>query len=401
MAGSRSRTSGTRKHTSPKHRSSRTQTRKQKSVEKGAFYDYSLLFLVIFLVALGLIMIYSTSYYSAVTHKGDGAYYLKRQGLMVVAGAVVMLLSSKLDYRFLLKKLPKMNIKWPGFLLFVSIVLQIYVLVAGVAYNGARRWISLGPLGTFQPSDFAKLAIVIYVAYMIHINPRSLDHIQGFIRIAIPVGIDIVLIGAENVSTAIVMVLILGGMCFIASRNKRYYFVLIGVAIAALAMVLLFGEGFRLSRVRTWQNIETDENGFQILQGLYAIASGGMFGKGLGNSVQKLGYVPEPQNDMIFSIICEEFGIFGACCILLLYIIMLWRIFQIAVNSKELFGGMLSVGVLIHLAAQVILNVAVVTNTMPSTGVALPFVSYGGTSVAMLMWEVGIVLSVSNQITAD
>ena len=126
-----------------------------------------------------------------------------------------------------------------------------------------------------------------------------------------------------------------------------------------------------------------------------------MFGKGLGNSVQKLGYVPEPQNDMIFSIICEEFGIFGACCILLLYIIMLWRIFQIAVNSKELFGGMLSVGVLIHLAAQVILNVAVVTNTMPSTGVALPFVSYGGTSVAMLMWEVGIVLSVSNQITAD
>lgn len=400
MAG-RSRTTRTRKHTSTNNRSSRTQTKKQKSVEKGAFYDYSLLFLVIFLVVLGLIMIYSTSYYSAVTHKGDGAYYLKRQGIMVVVGAIVLLISSKLDYRFLLKKLPKLNIKWPVFLLFVSILLQIYVLVAGVAYNGARRWISLGPLGTFQPSDFAKLAIVIYIAYMIHINPRSLDHIQGFIRIAIPVCIDIALIGKENVSTAIVMVLILGGMCFIASRNKRYYLVLIGIAVAVLAMVLMFGEGFRLSRVRTWQNIETDKNGYQILQGLYAIASGGMFGKGLGNSVQKLGYVPEPQNDMIFSIICEEFGIFGACCILLLYIILLWRIFQIAVNSKELFGGMLSVGVLIHLAAQVILNVAVVTNTMPSTGVALPFVSYGGTSVAMLMWEVGIVLSVSNQITAD
>lgn len=367
----------------------------------GGFYDFSLLFLTLLLACFGLIMIYSTSYYSAVTQRGDAAYYLKRQGAMVVAGIVVMLVISKYDYRVLLKRIRKTPVRWPSILLIGSILLQFYVLVAGEEYNGAKRWINIGPLGTFQPSDFAKFAIIIYTAYMIHLHPRLLDHFKGFMRIALFVVIDIGLVGIENMSTAIIMTLILGGMCFIASRNKKYFWILIVAAVVVLVVVLNFGEGFRMARIEAWRNVETDQNGYQILQGLYAIASGGIFGRGLGQSTQKLGYIPEAQNDMIFSIICEELGVFGACCIVLLFIMMLWRIFQIAVNSKELFGGMVCVGVLLHIAAQVLLNIAVVTNTVPSTGVALPFISYGGTSVAMLLVEVGVVLSVSNRVTSD
>ena len=207
------------------------------------------------------------------------------------------------------------------------------------------------------------------------------------------------MIAAENLSTAIVITLVFGGMCFIASRNKRYFVFAIILAVIAGVLFIRFGEGFRMSRVIAWKNVETDSKAYQILQGLYAIASGGMFGKGLGNSMQKLGYVPEAQKDMIFTIICEELGVFGACCVMLLFILLLCRIFQIAVNSPDLFGGMLCVGVLIHVAAQVLLNIAVVTNTIPSTGVALPFISYGGTSLAVLLMEMGFVLGVSNRVT--
>ncbi len=375
--------------------------RNKKRSEKrtGIFYDYSMLFLVIFLIFFGLIMLYSTSYYSASIHQNDGMYYLKRQGSFAILGIAVMLLVSKIDYRFLLKKIPKTNLYWSGMLLFVSILLQIYVLIAGEDINGAKRWISIAGVITFQPSDFAKIAIIIYTAYNIYLNPRLLDKVGGFIRIAIPVGVDIILIAAENLSTAIVITLVFGGMCFIASRNKRYFVFAIILAVIAGVLFIRFGEGFRMSRVIAWKNVETDSKAYQILQGLYAIASGGMFGKGLGNSMQKLGYVPEAQNDMIFTIICEELGVFGACCVMLLFILLLCRIFQIAVNSPDLFGGMLCVGVLIHVAAQVLLNIAVVTNTIPSTGVALPFISYGGTSLAVLLMEMGFVLSVSNRVT--
>ena len=373
--------------------------RKRSEKKTGIFYDYSMLFLVIFLIFFGLIMLYSTSYYSASIHQNDGMYYLKRQGSFAILGIAVMLLVSKIDYRFLLKKIPKTNLYWPGMLLFVSILLQIYVLIAGEDINGAKRWISIAGVITFQPSDFAKIAIIIYTAYNIYLNPRLLDKVGGFIRIAIPVGVDIILIAAENLSTAIVITLVFGGMCFIASRNKRYFVFAIILAVIAGVLFIRFGEGFRMSRVIAWKNVETDSKAYQILQGLYAIASGGMFGKGLGNSMQKLGYVPEAQNDMIFTIICEELGVFGACCVMLLFILLLCRIFQVAVNSPDLFGGMLCVGVLIHVAAQVLLNIAVVTNTIPSTGVALPFISYGGTSLAVLLMDMGFVLSVSNRVT--
>lgn len=375
--------------------------RKSRRIPKG-LYDYSLVFLVLFLVCFGLIMIYSTSYYSATMHKnGDSMFYLKRQALLAGAGVLAMLGVSKINYRVLLKCIPGTKIHIVSICYVLAIILQVYVLIFGVELNGAKRWINIGPLGTFQPSDFSKLAVIMLIAYMVNQRPRVLDRMRGFIWIASYVCILIVLIGKENMSTAIVIALILFGMCFVGSRKSAYFFGMAAVGVALAGVYVLLGDAFRMERVQIWLNVETHEKGFQILQGLYAIASGGLFGKGLGQSMQKLGYVPEAQNDMIFSIICEELGLFGAFCVIFIFLLLLWRIFQIAVNAPDLFGGMLCSGVLIHIAAQVLINVAVVTNSIPSTGVPLPFISYGGTSVAMLLVEMGIVLSVSNQITLE
>lgn len=365
------------------------------------FYDYSLLFLILFLVCFGLIMIFSTSYYTAQIYKHDAMYYLKRQGIMVVAGVIAMLAVSKIDYRIWLKKFSRSNLKLVSILYIGCILLQLYVLFFGAEFNGAKRWIKLGPLGTFQPSDVSKFAVILFVSYLIYLQPRRTDTLKGFIQVAIYVSPLIILIGKENMSTAIVICGIFTGISFVASR-KKLYFVLAGGCMGLLGAAYIFlGNGFRSNRIDIWLHIEEHKDAFQILQGLYAIASGGLFGKGLGQSMQKLGYVPEAQNDMIFSIICEELGLFGATAVVILFILLLWRIFVIAINAPDLFGGLICSGVLVHVALQVILNIAVVTNSIPSTGVALPFISYGGTSVAVLLMEMGFVLSVSNQVTKE
>ncbi|MFA9463857.1 MAG: FtsW/RodA/SpoVE family cell cycle protein [Velocimicrobium sp.] len=365
---------------------------------RGSYYDYSLLFLTLFLVAFGLIMIYSTSSYSAQITKGDSMYYLKRQGVSAVMGIIGMLILSKMDYRIFLIKLAGLKIRLVTLIYFFAIALQIYVLINGVEINHKKRWISLGKFGTFQPSDLSKVAVVLFVSYMIYLSPKAISKFSGFMRIAIYISPLILLIGKENMSTAIIVCLIMGGICFVASKKKGYFVIAVLIMVAAAALFLLFGEGFRLNRFDIWLHVETNVDAFQILQGLYAIASGGLTGKGLGGSMQKLGYVPEAQNDMIFSIICEELGLFGAVTVLILFILLIWRLFIISINSPDLFGGLMCAGVLIHIASQVIINVAVVTNSIPSTGIPLPFISYGGTSVAVLLAEIGLVLSVSNQI---
>lgn len=222
----------------------RDRERKQK---KTSFYDYGLLFIVLFLVGFGLIMIYSTSYYTATIHKnGDSMYYLKRQGLMACAGIILMLIASKLDYRLLLKAIPKTKIPWAVFIYLVALVLQTYVLFGGVDINGARRWISLGPLGTFQPSDLSKAAVIILIAFMVNQKPRALDSLKGFVMISIPIGILLLLIAVENMSTAIVVGLILLLMCFIASKKIWYFFLMGGLAAGAGGLYVLLGEGFRM-----------------------------------------------------------------------------------------------------------------------------------------------------------
>lgn len=365
-----------------------------------SYYDYSLLFLILFLVCFGLVMIYSTSSYNAQRIHDDATYYLAKQALLAGAGILIMLFISKIDYRVYITNLPIIRIKPVTALYFICIALQTYVLIFGDVINGAKRWIDLGPLGGFQPSELTKIAVILFTAYIVNLSPRRLDKFRGFLRVVMFILPLLGLIVIENFSTALVIGVIMVAICFVASKKKAYY-IISGILFGAIGAIFIFFVSYRSERIKVWLNVETEPKGYQILQGLYAIASGGVFGKGLGESMQKLGFIPESHNDMIFSVICEELGLFGAFALILLFILMVWRIFIIAINAPDLFGGLIATGVLAHIAIQVLLNIAVVTNTIPSTGIPLPFISYGGSSVMVILFEMGIVLSVSNQIKGE
>lgn len=365
-----------------------------------SYYDYSLLFLILFLVCFGLVMIYSTSTYNAQRIYGNATHFLERQALFAGLGILVMLFVSKIDYRILTNNLPVIKIKPVVALYLLSIVLQTAVLIIGPEVNGSKRWIEMGPLGRFQPSELSKIAVILFTAYIVNLAPKRLDKFLGFIRVMLFIAPLLGLIVIENFSTALIASVIMVSICFVASRKKAYY-VISALMFGALGFVFVFLVSYRSDRITAWLNVETADNGYQILQGLYAIASGGIFGKGLGESMQKLGFIPESHNDMIFSVICEELGLFGAFALILLFILMIWRIFIIAINSTDLYGGLIATGVLAHIATQVLINIAVVTNSIPSTGIPLPFISYGGSSVMVILFEMGIVLSVSNQIKGE
>jgi cell division protein FtsW len=365
-----------------------------------SYYDYSLLFLILFLVCFGLVMIYSTSSYNAQRIYGNATHFLERQALFGGAGILVMLLVSKIDYRIFVTNLPVIRIKPITLLYFLCIFLQVYVLIFGAVINGAKRWIDLGPLGSFQPSELTKIAVILLTAYIVNIAPKRLDKFRGFLRVVFFIAPLLGLIVIENFSTALIVGVIMVAICFVASKKKAYYIVS-GLLFGALGSIFVFFVSYRSERIKVWLNVETEPKGYQILQGLYAIASGGVFGKGLGESMQKLGFIPESHNDMIFSVICEELGLFGAFALILLFILLIWRIFIIAINARDLFGGLIATGVLAHIATQVLINIAVVTNSIPSTGIPLPFISYGGSSIMVILFEMGIVLSVSNQIKGE
>ncbi len=274
----------------------------------------------------------------------------------------------------------------------ISLGLSGAVLAVGDSYNGSRRWLSIGPL-SFQPAEYAKLAVILLLACLVSSRKKN----QGFATIFIVMGAVlpiVALVGTNNLSTAVIILGIAVIMIFIS--NPRYLpFVWIALAGVGFIAVFLSMQQYRLERLAVWKDPENFDKGFQTVQGLYAIGSGGVFGKGLGNSIQKLGFVPEAQNDMIFSVICEELGLVGAAILILVFGFMLWRFMIIATRAADLFGALIAAGIMGHIALQVILNVAVVTNTIPNTGITLPFISYGGTSVLFLLSEMGLALSVS------
>lgn len=375
----------------------RNEREKGKKKKFHSYYDYSLLLLTLFIVGFGLIMIYSTSSYTAEIKFGNPTVYLNKQALSVALGIGAMIFLSNIDYHRIIKPLPIIRMKPVTLLYIVCILLQIVVLIVGEEINGAKRWIYVPIVGSFQPSELSKVATILYVAYVVQLSPKRLSRFAGFLRVLIILSPLIGFIVVENLSTAIVVTGILVAICFVASRKKMYYAVVAMAGVAGIAAFISF-VSFRAERFRVWLNVETEEKGYQILQGLYAIASGGVFGVGLGKSMQKLGFIPESHNDMIFSIICEELGLFGAIMVILVFVLIIWRLFIISISSPDLFGGLICVGILAHIAIQVIINIAVVTNSIPSTGIPLPFISYGGTSVAILLAEMGIALSVSNQI---
>jgi cell division protein FtsW len=375
----------------------RTEREQGKKKKFHSYYDYSLLFLTLFLVCFGLVMIFSTSSYNASRNFSNPYYYLEKQAIFAVMGTILMIIVSKIDYHFYIKPLPILHIKPVTLLYILCMLLQTYVLFFGKEINGAKRWINLGPLGGFQPSELSKIAVILFTAYIVNLAPRRLDKFKGFLRVVAFMAPLILLVLIPNFSTALVMGCIMIAIAFVASR-KKLYFIVSGIFAAGIGTLFVFGVSYRSTRIDVWRNVETHPKGYQILQGLYAIASGGLFGRGLGESMQKLGFIPESHNDMIFAVVCEELGLFGAVSLIMLFVLLVWRLFVIAINSPDLYGGLIAAGVLTHIAVQVLLNIAVVTNTIPSTGIPLPFISYGGSSLTVLLIEMGIALSVSNQI---
>ena len=351
--------------------------------------DYVLLILVLLLVVFGLVVLYSTSAYNGRVKFADPAYYLRKQFFATSIGLFSMYLVSCMDYRRL------QNYAWIGY--GIALMLSTAVLFVGREYNGSKRWLALGPL-SFQPSEYAKLAVVVLLAAIVSRNASHMKSWKYMFLVIILILPVVGLVGSNNLSTAIIILGIAVILIFVANPQFLPFLWIGGTGVGFIGIFLSL-ESYRLERLAIWRNPELYEKGYQTMQGLYAIGSGGLFGVGLGESMQKLGFVPEAQNDMIFAIICEELGLTGA--VLVIFGLLIWRLMVIATWTKDLFGALLAAGVMGHIMIQVILNVAVVTNTIPNTGITLPFVSYGGTSVVFLLLEMGIALSVSRGVRKE
>lgn len=352
---------------------------------KRCTYDDTLLVTVLVLVIAGLVLLTSISAYNGNVKFHDSFYYLKKQGFATGLGLVGMAVISRIDYH---RWIP---LAVPGYLL--SILLGVAVLLFGEEYNGSKRWLSLGSV-SFQPSEFAKVAVIVFLSWLIEKNIKKMGKFKSIVLTMLTILPIVGLVGASNLSTAIIILGIGAVMIFTASPKYLQFFWMIAGG-AGFMTIFLALESYRLERIAIWRNPEKYEKGYQTLQGLYAIGSGGLFGRGLGNSVQKLGFLPEAQNDMIFSIICEELGLVGAGILIGVFLILIWRFFVIAAKAEDLTGALIATGAMAHMMIQIILNIAVVTNSIPNTGITLPFISYGGTSVVFLLLEMGLVLSVS------
>jgi cell division protein FtsW len=359
--------------------------------KKERYFDYSLLFIIIFLVCFGLVMLYSTSSYNGQVTFHDSAFYLKKQMVATILGLIAMLIVARIDYHF-----------WERFTLLAFVmahILSAAVLLVGTDINGSKRWLKIAGV-SFQPSEFAKLAVILFLALVISKVSKKIKNFRTMILVMALCGPIVALVGINNLSSAIIILGIAVVLIFVASP-KYLQFILIGFGGIGFMGIFIFLEQYRAERLEIWLHPEIYEKGYQTLQALYAIGSGGILGKGLGESMQKLGFVPEAQNDMIFSIICEELGLFGAVSLILLFLLMIWRFMVIANNAPDLYGSLIVVGIMGHIAIQVILNIAVVTNSIPNTGITLPFISYGGTSALFLLSEMGLALSVARQVKLE
>lgn len=363
--------------------------KKEKWFYKGKYFDYPLLFIVLFLVCFGLVMIYSSSsYQSSVNNGGDSTTILKRQLVWVAISIPCMFFVSFFNYK-----------KYRNFTRIIywgAVVLQLIVIIQEASSHGAKRWISIGGF-QFQPSEVSKIVIILYLAHAISGNIHRIGDKTVLLRVSAYIIPLFGLIAMENLSTGIIILSITYVMLLVASKKIKIFIVGLVIAII-MATIVLFSASYRLERIQIWLDPEHHDKGFQTMQALYAIGSGGVFGKGIGQSMQKMGFIPESHNDMIFSVICEELGIFGASCIIIMFMMLLYRIAEIARKAPDLYSGLLCTGIMTQVGMQIFINIGVVTNTIPPTGIPLPFISYGGTSVLILLVEMGMVLGISRHI---
>ena len=360
--------------------------------------DLPFLCILLLLLFLGLLMLFSAGYAVALYRRGDAYTYIRPQLLFAALGLAAMYAASLVDYHIWHK------LAWP--IMGLSLLLLVIVLFMP-EYNGCKRWIVLPGLGTLQPSEIAKFAVVLVFSHIISLNH---DRMQGFAAGVLPFGILLGLVAVlmllEPHLSGTLLILSIGAvLMFVGGTGLRWFALAGGLGVGAVfAAVLALPQlvPYAADRLSSWRDPFADPlgEGHQTIQSLYAIASGGVAGLGLGNSRQKYLYVPEPQNDFIFSILCEELGFVGAALVIFLFLLLLLRGITLAVRARDKFGALLVVGFVVQVVLQAILNIAVVTNTIPNTGISLPFFSSGGTSLLMLLGEMGIVLSVSRQTDA-
>lgn len=369
---------------------------------KKKYFDYGLLFIVLFLLVFGLVMIYSTSYYSSsIKNNGDGLYFLRKQIQATIIGLIFMFVTTFVPLN-----------------LYKRFYFFIYLAGLGIALltltplkhtaNGATRWIVIFGF-SLQVAEVIKIATILFTAALLDkMGYNERRSWRGLFLTLLPAGISALYIWkfTNDLSSAV----IIGGIAFMmlvmSDRKmiKPYFILLLGAIVGVLLVLAIFkgwgSFGFRGERILAWRNPEkyADSSGFQTLQALYGIGSGGITGKGLGKSMQKLNFLPEAQNDMIFSIICEELGIVGGIAIMFMFAVLLWRIYDTTRRNRDPYSNLIVVGVLSHIAIQVVLNIAVVTNVIPNTGISLPFISYGGSSVIFLLGEMGFVFNVSRRV---
>lgn len=354
--------------------------------------DFGMFVIIILLLCIGLVMVSSASSYYALNMWGTSNYLLIRQLVFAVIGVVAMLIISKIDYRIYKR--------WSYLGYGVALILLLAVLTPlGVTVNGAKRWLGFGTTLRFQPSEIMKLMLVIATSTYLSVNYKKLGNIKGYlVPGALLALVMAVLFLQKHMSATIVMAVASISVIFASGIKLNAKWIIGGILIVGVVgTVFIFAEGFRVKRILAFMDIESDPTGtnWQALQSVYAIASGGMFGRGLGQSRQKYLWLPEAQNDFIFSVLGEELGFVGATSVIILFILFIYRGYKISITCKDMFGSLVAAGITSVFALQIIVNIAVVTASMPVTGMPLPFFSYGGTALFINLCAMGLILSIS------
>ena len=354
--------------------------------------DLTFLFLLLIILTVGLVMLFSASYVFADTYYGNSYHFITKQAGFAVFGVILMLLVSKVDYHFIRK------FAIPFYITMAIFLVVMLILPPMVAGTSVKRWFSIGPVN-FQPSELAKFAVILLLSHLIAANQKLMKTFKfGFLFLGLTVGLICVLVVLEPHLSATVLIFLIGAVMMVVGGLQLRY-IIGGLAVAATGVIVVMSGVIKYAqdRITFWLDPWSAPvgEGYQTIQSLLAIGSGGWVGKGLGQSNQKHLWVPEPHNDFIFSIVCEELGVIGAMVIIILFCLLMWRGFSIAVKAPDKFGSLLALGLTFQVGLQMTLNVLVVTNTIPNTGISLPFFSYGGTSLVILLVEMGIILGIS------